>query len=742
MADEIEDADGVDVPEELFVQLKQWYRRDQNHWSKWRKEAKEDYDFVSGEQWAPEDVQLLKESARPIITFNRIDPMIRSVTGEQINNAQMVTYVPREEGDAVPNEILTQASMWFRDQSDADDEESDAFWDMATCGIGVTDTRLDTDEDPMEPMPIVERVDPLEMLFDADCTRRNFQGARRVWRIRSTPMETAENLLPGVSKSDLHASWAHDFFVDPVDDNDNDGANSYDDGDPASEKFSKRKNVTLVQVQWWEKEITDYLTLDPETGEMIKIPKDNVDEAKSIAEALDLPFEKVEGRVYYTAFLGKTVLKKRKLKCDRFTFQAITGFRDRNNGTWYGLVRAMKDPQRWANKWLSQTLHIMNSNAKGGLIMEEGAVDNPTSFEQSYAKPDQITWVPPGTLSSGSGPKLKEKAQVNFPSGFFQLMDFAIRSVRDVSGVNLEMLGMREANQPASLEYQRRQAGVTILAQLFRSMRRYHRSQGKVMLYYIQNHLSDGRLIKIVGDTGAQYVPLVKQADAKYDIIVDEGPTAPNQKERVWNLVGERFWDLPPSMQLIFLKYSPFPASVVAEIQKAAAEQEQSQGAMLEQQMQEFTTALEGAKVAVEQARAGLISSQSEESAAKAVKALAEAEGKGEQQGEDPEIQVAKIMADAKSQQERVMMDAEAAAAKIQAKMADDAGKRRIAEIKAAGDIKLRNAEIEGRQKIDAQKTAFDMGLKNRQQDFTESKGVAELALKQKQAEKPSGDND
>jgi len=58
-----------------------------------------------------------------------------------------------------------------------------------------------------------------------------------------------------------------------------------------------------------------------------------------------------------------------------------------------GLIKTMRDPQMWANKWLSQSLHILNTTAKGGIVAEEDAFADMTEAEEKWAQPDTIVWA-------------------------------------------------------------------------------------------------------------------------------------------------------------------------------------------------------------------------------------------------------------------------------------------------------------------------------------------------------------
>lgn len=86
---------------------------------------------------------------------------------------------------------------------------------------------------------------------------------------------------------------------------------------------------------------------------------------------------------------------------------------------------------------------------------------------------------------------------------------------------------------------------------------------------FIQKYLSDGRLIRIMGETNAQYVPLALEQDAVFDVDVDQTSTGPNMKERVWSFIAPMMDRIPPQVLIELLPFSPLPATVVASVQNA-----------------------------------------------------------------------------------------------------------------------------------------------------------------------------
>ena len=77
------------TPEERMQTFKQWFKADQGHSQKWRAQARDDFDFVAGDQWKPDDRSKLEAQGRPVITFNRTLGLIKVVTGVEISSLSM-----------------------------------------------------------------------------------------------------------------------------------------------------------------------------------------------------------------------------------------------------------------------------------------------------------------------------------------------------------------------------------------------------------------------------------------------------------------------------------------------------------------------------------------------------------------------------------------------------------------------------------------------------------------------------
>lgn len=603
------DGDGAKGNDALFEKLKRWYRDDIVVVNKWRKEAREDFRFRDGDQWSDDEVAFLSSQMRPVVVFNRTGVLVDAVAGTEVNNRREVRYVPRDQADSAPNELLSAGAEWMRDQADAEDEESAAFKDCVTAGMGWTETRLDYDENPAGD-PKIDRLDPFEMVWDGRAQKPNLADARRICRVRSVDIDVARQMFPGVDDEDLNAAWA---------DNGMDGESPVHNGPrtaytrEAEERQDDLRHVTLVHCQYEVQEPYYKAVIQPPVmpGAMAMaepvVPQPmmvDLDPAKfKIAQASGVVLQsaKLKRKRIMQCILGAKVLKApHPVQTETFSFQPITGLRDEDKGIFYGIVRRAKDPQRWANKWLSQMMHILNSQAKGGIMAERGAFEDDRDAEQNWAKPNGITFVTKGTLT---GKKVAPKPAMQFPAGFDRLLQYADEMIIKATGINMEMLGLREVNQPGVLEYQRKQQGIAILAPFFDSLRYYRKRQGRAMLALIRDFVADGRLVRIVGDEGARYMPLVKEAIAgkEYDIIVDDAPTSPNEKEKTWQIVTSilpMFKDqLPPQAALLLAEYSPLPASFVEKIKQMIG---QAQTQKQENPAQQAAMALEQGKMQLE----------------------------------------------------------------------------------------------------------------------------------------------
>lgn len=622
----------VSIPEEewpeLYSKLKGWYRDDLEHWNPWREEARKDFQFVAGDQWDDETKRLLQSQQRPAMTFNTIGAMIKSVSGYEVANRQEPRFIQRNMGAAGISELTTAGARYFRDNTDAEHHESAMFRDAAVCGIGCTETYIDYDDNEDGDFR-KRRVSVFEMVPDSAARDDNLKDAKRISRVRKMRVSDAADMFlaegSGLIKADLHAPWADDDVVGtPLHD---ERPDPYAIGD---DEYPDTRDISVVECQWYAFE--PYMRfVDPFTGQQTRLPKAEFEALSQKLLAMKYPAPRAttqRRKVWYRAFLGRKVLSVSGTPVQKhFTYAFVTGERDEVKGTFYGIVKGLRDPQSFLNKTISTISHIMATNAKGGIIAEEGVFENPRKAREDWAKPDSIVYTRPGALSNDNGAKLQPKPQGQVNPAYFQLVEFALGMSPKIAGLNAEFLGQQTTDQAGVLEYQRRQSSVTILATLFDNLKLYRTEDGRYTLRLMQEYLSDGRLIRIVGEEGQRFLPLNRDATVgEYEVIVDDAPTSPNMKEQQWATIQAMMPILQPIVggnpEAIaeLMKDAPLAESRKAkltEILQRKDPQAEAQKQAMQAEAMQAQKAMAYAKINSEDAKA-------EKSRADALKTLAE----------------------------------------------------------------------------------------------------------------------
>ena len=561
----------------------------------WRSEAREDFAFVAGHQWSEEDATQMDESLRPRTTFNNIAPVADAIAGHEVANRQEVSYLPRQVGASGVNEVLTAAAEWVREECDAEHEESDAFYDATVCGEGWTDTELDYEVD-LDGRIDIARVDPLEMDVDPSSTRKNHADAKWVCRSKVYARKEALALWPEGEFAAPDGTREPDSPVDVI------AAAFYrSDSGSGGRNPGEGDKVIVHDFQWWETEpvyrvplqqlgperaflmvntpdeqgsfLLPPHKLQPDAQGLITLDEDEYGRVESLLEGVQVLKQK-RRRYRRMYFSGDELLEELETPTgDSFTYKAMTAKRDRKHKCWYGIVRAMKDPQRWANKFMSSMLEIISTSGKGGLLYEPDAFLNLREAEEDWADPARNVAMTEGAIA---GNKIMPRPVNQMPPQMMALMQYAEAALKSVAGVNPEVMGLSRALDPSGvMEEGRRQSGLNMLAYLFDGLRRYRKEQGRLMLKMIRKYMPQGRLIRVTGPDGAQYVPLVyDDLTVDYDVIVDEAPTAPNVKQRTWEaftlLAGQLPQIITPQVALIALDYAPFPAAMVQKLKQQA----------------------------------------------------------------------------------------------------------------------------------------------------------------------------
>lgn len=122
---------------DLLEEIKERFKDCEEADSEFREQFKRDTRFRYGEQWDDQEIRKRKERGRPCLTFNRVNPTIRSITNEQRINAPSPEVVPVDDhGDVKTAEVIQGMIRYILNCSNSKAAFSTAYEHATTGGRG------------------------------------------------------------------------------------------------------------------------------------------------------------------------------------------------------------------------------------------------------------------------------------------------------------------------------------------------------------------------------------------------------------------------------------------------------------------------------------------------------------------------------------------------------------------------------------------------------------------------------
>lgn len=556
----------------------------------WMDAAKEDIEFKAGNQWSEEDRQALKAQRRPCLTFNKIKATVKLLTGHQIQNSARLQVVPEGGEDQKFSDVADKLLNHIDEQAKLEFNFSYLFAGGQTTGRGHIELEIDFDKDPIfgrlkshyhgRPGTIV--MDPRGSDYNLN-EDREF-GFKLVKRSKGE----LKGLYPKKSKEIDEEITMDTENPSLTADKEGDANNYGDDKRSTTIGINKVSDVATdpeimqfhVKEYWRYKRVPKFYAYFVVDGGMPEF--DTAEERDAEIEKRKAEYLAGGGLEQQWAVVSRERTRKEMhvaIRCGGVILEDglsplephYTGYpwvqfiadwtpeAEKLEDAIQGIVRCAKDAQREKNKARSQFLHIINTAANSGWIVDHDALDDHKIEELK-------------TFGSTPGIVIKKKANSTVqridptPAPVAQSVreKAADDSFKEVTGINADLLAVDESSNPSgkAIALRIRQA-ITILEPDFMNLRYTKKLIGTTIMQMVPMLFDLPKIKKVLGE---QFLKdneiddtflktfLITIEDLRYNVRIAEQGDTKTMRE-------ETFEDL---MQMLS-HGTPIPFEVLAE---------------------------------------------------------------------------------------------------------------------------------------------------------------------------------
>jgi hypothetical protein len=459
--------------------------------------------YYQGDQWDPDDEARLESEGRPALTINTILPTVNTILGEQSSRRADVKFKPRRGGDEEVAHTLTKLYMQIADNNKLDWVEQQVFSDgLIMDGRGYFDVRMDF-SDHVEGEIRITAKDPLDILIDPDAKDADPKTWNEVFETKWMTLDEIEELYGskcaerllfvaenGMSFGPDSVEYQETRFGDTESNDDHFGA-----GVPGDEEYRNVKALRVVERQHKKICRADFF-VDKVTGDQRECPPAwNDRKKKKFAKEYDMELiSKVIRKVRWTVTCDQVVLHDDWSPYNDFTI--VPFFCYFRRGRPFGVVRNLLSPQEQLNKIASQELHIVNTTANSGWMVESGSLVGMTAddLEEHGAETGLVL-----EYARGTTPPQKIGAN-QIPTGLDRIAQKAQANIQAISGINESMLGTDSAEVSGIAIQAKQNRGAVMIQVPLDNLAKARQYLAEKVLNLIQTFYTEERVVQVTNE--------------------------------------------------------------------------------------------------------------------------------------------------------------------------------------------------------------------------------------------------
>lgn len=514
---------------------------------------------------------------KKMFNFNLTHSSVMMVTGHQRRNRKATICIPVKSPVQKTADQFTKC-LFHVHSNGGYQVYSDAFErGELVQGFGLVSIFPDYASDPISPDIKMRFVDFKSILIDPFFRNKDLSDCRYIWTRQYFDREEAKRLYPDHAEEIDNTPWG--------------GAPKDDKFYYMPENFGLQiKNLLAFDEYWYLSQREAIYAVDTLTQEVKEIFGDEEDIRVVMSQMKDKIrlIRKPKQTVRRAILINGRVLvdEERPYGIDRYSYVGFYG--NFNPDTPYigykfkGMVRDMRDAQYLFNVRKVTDLDILASQQQG-LKVKKGALVTPDD-----------------SLNQGNGRVLviNDKNQMDDvqpmeiipPSPVMLQMEDMLKMVmREISGVNEELLGSAIDDKAGVLSMLRQGAGMTTLQKYFDHFDQSQKECGDIIIQMIQHFWSYGKIKQVIGEEPTPEFD--DKAFFTYGAKVVQGVLTESQQQLELAQIFElqsRFGEIFPPDEVVEAMTIQNKDRIVEKMMKAQQAQQEQQSKMAELQMQQL----------------------------------------------------------------------------------------------------------------------------------------------------------